>query len=238
MPETLHGRVALVTGGTGALGRAVVAAFADEGAIVHVPWLRAREVGGLKPYLEATDGRVHLHQADVTAPGPVTRLVEDVTAAEGRLDILANVVGGFAAGALVETDPITWQKMLALNATSAFLCTRAAVPHMQRRQWGRVINVAAGPALERGAADMSAYAASKAAVLNLTYSLSEELVRDGITVNAIVPSTIDTHANRAAMPKADVSTWLAPQEIARVMVFLASEDAAIVTGSAIALSRG
>jgi NAD(P)-dependent dehydrogenase (short-subunit alcohol dehydrogenase family) len=238
MPETLRGRVALVTGGTGALGRSVVAAFADEGAVVHVPWLRAREVGGLKPYLDATDGQVHLHQADVTDPATVARLVEDVTVAEGRLDILANVVGGFTAGTLVETDPITWQKMFTLNATSAFLCTRAVVPHMRRQQWGRIINIAAGPALDRGAGGMSAYAASKAAVLNLTYSLSKELVRDGITVNAIVPSVIDTHANRAAMPKADVSTWLEPQDIARVMVFLASEDAAIVTGSAIALSRG
>lgn len=238
MPETLRGRVALVTGGTGALGRSVVAAFADEGATVHLTWLRAREVTGLKPYLEATDGHVHLHQADVTDPATVARLVDDVTDAEGRLDILANVVGGFRAGALAETDPIIWQKMFTLNATSAFLCTRAAVPHMRRQQWGRVINIAAGPAVDRGADGMSAYAASKAAVLNLTYSLSKELVRDGITVNAIVPSVIDTHANRSAMPQADVSTWLEPQEIARVMVFLASDDAAIVTGSAIALSRG
>jgi NAD(P)-dependent dehydrogenase (short-subunit alcohol dehydrogenase family) len=236
--EALKGRVALVTGGTGALGRAVVAGFAAEGATVHVSWLLAREVEGLKTYLKAAPGRIHLHQADVTDATAVARLTDDVAALGGCLDILANVVGGFAAAPVTETDPAMWQRMLSLNATSAFLCARAAVPHMRKRRWGRIINVAAGPALERGGGGLAAYAASKAAVLNLTYSLSKELVRDGITVNAIVPSTIDTPANRVAMPDADMSTWLAPEAMAKVMTFLASEDAAIVTGSALVLSRG
>jgi len=155
-----------------------------------------------------------------------------------RLGILVNLVGGFAYASLDDTDPATWQKMLAMNATSAFLCCKYAVPHMRAGGFGRIVNVAAAPALGRGAASMSAYSASKSAVLNLTYSLSQELVRDGITVNAIVPSTIDTPANRAAMPQADRSTWLAPADLAGVITFLASEAAGIVTGTAVNLSLG
>jgi len=235
--ETLNGRVALVTGGTGALGRAVVARLLADGADVHGSWVTESEAAGLKAALGQAAARIHLHRADVTDPGSVDRLLADVAGPAGRLDILANIVGGFAFASLEETDPVMWQRMLALNATSAFLCCRAAAPLMRRRRWGRIVNVAAVPALERGAAGMSAYAASKAAVLNLTYSLAKELVSLGITVNAIVPSTIDTPANRKAMPEADTSTWLAPDEIAEVIAFLGSDGAAAVTGTAVNLSR-
>jgi NAD(P)-dependent dehydrogenase (short-subunit alcohol dehydrogenase family) len=128
--------------------------------------------------------------------------------------------------------------MMAMNATSAFLCCKYAAPFLKASGSGRIVNVAAQPALGRGASNMSAYSASKTAVLNLTYSLSQELVRDGITVNAIVPSTIDTPANRASMPDADRSTWLAPEAIAGVIAFLASDAAGIVTGTAVNLSLG
>jgi NAD(P)-dependent dehydrogenase (short-subunit alcohol dehydrogenase family) len=127
--------------------------------------------------------------------------------------------------------------MLALNATSTFLCAREAVKCMRPRG-GRIVTVAAVPAVTRGAANLSAYSAAKAAVLNLTQSLSKELVGDGITVNAIVPSTIDTPANRAAMPDADPSAWLEPAAIAEVVLWLAGESAGIVTGTAVMLSRG
>jgi NAD(P)-dependent dehydrogenase (short-subunit alcohol dehydrogenase family) len=233
-----NNRVALITGGTGALGRAVVKRFLDDGAEVHVSWVVAREADELRTYLEADAPRVRLHQADVTDPAAAERLMKDVAGSHGRIHVLANLVGGFAFASLDDTDPATWQKMLAMNATSAFLCCKYAVPHMRAGGWGRIVNVAAQPAVGRGAAMMSAYAASKSAVLNLTYSLSQELVKDGITVNAIVPSTIDTPANRAAMPQADRSVWLAPDDIAGVIAFLASEGVGIVTGTAINLSRG
>ena len=238
MTGMLVNRVALITGGTGALGRAVVKRFLDDGAQVHVSWVVAGEVDELKPALGADAGRVRLHQADVSDAPAVQRLMADVAGAGGRLHILANLVGGFAYASLDNTDPATWQKMLAMNATTAFLCCKYAVPYLRAAGFGRIVNVAAAPALGRGAASMSAYSASKSAVLNLTYSLSQELVRDGITVNAIVPSTIDTPANRASMPQADLSTWLAPADIARIVAFLASEAAGIVTGTALNLSRG
>jgi NAD(P)-dependent dehydrogenase (short-subunit alcohol dehydrogenase family) len=236
--ETLDGRVALVTGGTGALGRAVVARLAARGGSVHVSWVTEAEATGLKAALGQNAGRVHLHRADVTDPASVDQLIAAITASSSRLDILTNIVGGFAFASLEETDPALWQRMLALNATSAFLCCRAAAPLMRRHQWGRIVNVAAVPALDRGAVGMSAYSASKAAVLNLTYSLAKELAPHHITANAVVPSIIDTPANRKAMPEADPSTWLKPDDIAEIVAFLVSEPAGIVTGTAVNLSAG
>jgi NAD(P)-dependent dehydrogenase (short-subunit alcohol dehydrogenase family) len=228
----------VITGGTGALGRAVVRRFVDLGAQVHVSWVVGREVEELEAALGGDAGKVRLHEADVSEASAVRRLMADAAGARRQLHILANLVGGFAFASLDQTDPATWQKLLAMNATSTFLCCKYAVPFMRAAGFGRVVNVAALPALGRGASQMSAYSASKSAVLNLTYSLAQELVKDRITVNAIVPSTIDTPANRAAMPEADRSTWLAPQEIADVIAFLAGESAGVVTGSAVNLSRG
>ncbi len=228
----LAGRTALVTGGTGALGRAVVQRLHAEGASVHTTWLSEAE----RDDFVAAHGRsvpATLHHADVTDPQSVDALFHET----GTVDILANVVGGFALARLADTGVDLWRKMFTLNATSAFLCSRAAAAGMRGAHRGRIVNVAAQPALGRGAASMSAYAASKAAVLNLTYSLARELAPDGITVNAIVPSVIDTPANRAAMPDADRATWLVPEEIAGVIAFLASDDAAIVSGTAVNLSR-
>jgi NAD(P)-dependent dehydrogenase (short-subunit alcohol dehydrogenase family) len=239
MASSLKDRVALVTGGTGALGRVVVARLVASGARVHVTWRGDQERADFTNALGKDAAAVALHRVDLTAPAEVSRLFDGLASAPGQLDILACVAGGFAAGAIEQTTPAAWDRMLAINATSVFLCCRAAVPLLRAaRDGGRIITVAARPALERGATNMSAYAASKAAVLGLTYSLAKELERDRITANAIVPSIIDTPANRAAMPAADTSTWLAPQEIAEVVGFLAGTGAGCVTGSAISLSRG
>jgi len=235
---SLKDRVALVTGGTGALGRAVVKHLVNSGARVHVPWIMPEEVEQLYAFLGADATKVRLYQSDVTREDQVDALFANLDAQGGRLDILANIVGGFVYASLAETDAATWRKMLEMNATSAFLCCRAAVTLMQRNNWGRIVNVAAVPALGRGAASMSAYSASKAAVLNFTYSLSAELRPYGITANAIVPSIIDTPANRKSMPGADTKTWLNPAEIADVVGFLASDAAHIVTGSALNLTLG
>ena len=237
MPASFQDRVALVTGGSGALGRAVVNQLAAEGARIHVPWIVEEEVGQLQQYLGPHAAQVTLHRADVADEAAVGQLFREIDA-HGRLDILANICGGFAYASLEETELATWRRMLEMNATSAFLCCRAAAPLMKRGHWGRIINVAAQPALNRGAANMSAYSASKAAVLNLTYSLAEELRPAGITVNAIVPTIIDTPANRKAMPQADAAKWLAPEQIASVVLFLASDPAGIVNGTALNLSNG
>lgn len=235
MPSFLQDRVALVTGGTGALGRAVVKRLAAEGARVHVPWIVEAEVGELKSALGELVSRAALHPADVTDEKAVAGLFASVDKKEGRLDILANICGGFAYAALADTSLETWRRMLEMNATSTFLCCRAAAPLLKRSSGGRIVNVAAQPALNRGAASMSAYSAAKAAVLNLTYSLAEELRPAHITVNALVPTLIDTPANHKAMPKADASSWLPPEEIAGVVAWLAGDAARIVTGTAVNL---
>lgn len=250
-------RVVVVTGGTGGLGRWVVRRFAANGNRVHVP---ARSgPGGLDPSRALPDDRedaggadrpvagsetsdprerITLHDCDVTEPGAVESFFGDVVAVEGRVDVLVNGVGGFAMAPVLETDPEIWRKMMELNATSVFLCSRSAGISMREAGWGRIVNVASMPALERGSPGMAAYGAAKTALVHFTRSLSEELLEDGVTVNAVVPTVIDTPANRDAMPDASRESWLQPRQIADVVAFLASDAAEIVTGAAIPLSRG
>ncbi len=238
LTSDLADRIALVTGATGALGRAVVRRLLAGGARVHATWRRERERADFASSLGKDAAAVMLYEADLAVPAEVSRLFDALAADAGRLDVLACIAGGFTAGPIEETTPAAWDRMIAINATSVFLCCRAALPLLRNaRDRGRIVTVAARPALERGAANMSAYAASKAAVLTLTYALAKELVGEGITVNAIVPSILDTPANRAAMPAADTASWLPPEQVADVVAFLAGERAGLVTGSAINLAR-
>lgn len=242
MSEAGHGRVAVVTGGTGALGRWIAGELALGGYRVHVPRLRPEgdeEVRRLLADDLGVEGGapVWFSECDVTDADAVDAFFAEVEERRGRLDVLVNGVGGFTMAPLGETGPDTWRRMIDVNATSAFLCSRAAAPALRRGGGGRIVNVGSMPALERGAARMSAYAPAKAALLNLTYGLAEELRPDGITVNAVVPTVIDTPANRKAMPDADRSTWLHPREIARVVAFLVSDDGGVVNGAAIRLGK-
>ena len=228
--------VVLVTGGSGFLGQAVVKRFLAAGETVVVPWIVEEEVERLRKHVGDTDALITL-QASVTDPDGAAAAVHAAREA-GRLRTVALLVGGFAQGPVDGTDQGTWDRMVALNATSVFRVAREAFPVLRSNGGGRIVTVAAEPALERGASGMAAYAATKAAVVSLTQSLAREGAEHRITANAVAPRIIDTPANRAAMPDADTSTWLAPAEIAEVMAFLASPLAEAVTGNVLALSRG
>lgn len=235
--QSLEGRVAVVTGGTGTLGSALVECFLAAGMKVHVPWVSSPEAEALREQFgDADETRLSLYRTDITRPDEVEELFRAVDETEHRLDILANIVGAFTWASVAETEPELWDRMLALNATSAFLCSRAALPRMRSRRWGRILTVSALPAVHGGAAQMSAYSAAKAALLNFTQSLAKELAGTGITANAVVPAIVDTPTNRKALPDADTSVWLDPAAVAKVMAFLATEAAGIVTGSAIELA--
>lgn len=231
-----HG-VAVVTGGTGGLGQAVVLRLLAGGWRVAVPFAVEEEKGTLEQRVIESGfrDRATFGRADLSRPGEVAAFFASVEERFGGVQALVNGLGGFSMAPLSETAPEEWERLFALNASSAFLCSRSAIPLLQRGG-GTIVNVGAHPALGRGTAGMAAYGASKAALLHLTTALSLELLDSGITVNAIVPGTIDTPANRAAMPGSDRSGWLDPDDIARVVDFLLSPEARIVTGSFLTLS--
>jgi len=240
MAERLDAHTALITGGAGALGRHVVKRFLEAGASVHIPLVTGEGTAPLAELLGDAMSTVHLHHdADLTDPDAVSAVFSQVEGTSGRPpDILLNLAGGFSHGTIEDTDPSDWLKMFQINATTAFLCCRSAFPAMRAAGWGRIVNVSALPAHNEVRAGFSAYASAKAAVLQLSRTLAREGVGDGITVNTVLPSIIDTPGNRAAMPDADRSRWLPPERIAAVLHFLASEAGGIVNGAAIPLTLG
>ncbi len=216
--------VAIVTGVTGGLGPAV--AHALRGAGYHVAGIHRGKTGG---QLDS----VHLEQADVTHEGEVQAAVGRIMQRFGRIDALVNVAGGFAGGSPVhETDEATWDHMMNLNLKSAFLWCKAVLPHMLAADFGRIVNVSSRTAL-RVAAGLSAYSVSKAGIITLTETLAAELRGRNVTANVILPSVIDTPANRSAMPNADPSKWVRPEAIAALIVDLLSDRWGVVSGAAI-----
>jgi 3-oxoacyl-[acyl-carrier protein] reductase len=217
----MKGKVVLITGGAGALGQTVVPAFVSTGASVILGDLHPLQAPGVTAL-----------KADFTDQTQVRGLVDEVIRTSGRLDALINLVGGFATGRVVETDVSLWQRMLTMNLTSAFLVSQAVLPHMLKRGQGRIVHVAARAAIEPFAG-AAAYIVSKAGLIGLIRTLSTELEGSGVTVNAVLPSTIDTPANRKAMPAADPSKWTRPDSIAQALAFLASDAASQINGALI-----
>jgi NAD(P)-dependent dehydrogenase (short-subunit alcohol dehydrogenase family) len=223
----------LVAGGTGGLGRAVSLAFLEEGATVALTYQRANEFEALGRAANSAASRLEGFATDVTSQSSVSELVAAIMAKHGRLDAMVNAVGGYAAGAnLWETDPRVFEQMFALNFRSGFVLARAVAPAMVKQGHGAIVNVASKAAIDHAAAS-AAYASSKAAAVAMIDSLAADLKGTQVRANSILPSIIDTEANRKAMPSADFSKWPKPQEIARVILFLCSDDAKLVQGASI-----
>ncbi len=223
----MDGKVVVVTGASGALGKVVAETALARGARVagldHAPSRTA-----------ATANRIELGGVDLSDAAQATRAIDAVAAHFGRLDALINIAGGFAFEAVAEGDPGTWQHMYALNVLTALNASRAAIPHLAASAPARIVNIGAIGALQAGAG-MGAYAASKAGVHRLTEALAAEW-KGKFTVNAVLPSIIDTPANRASMPKADFAKWVTPQELTEVILFLVSDVASAVTGALLPVS--
>jgi NAD(P)-dependent dehydrogenase (short-subunit alcohol dehydrogenase family) len=218
----MDGKVIVVTGALGALGKVVAEVALARGA-------RVAGVDHAPSQIAAAPNRIELGGIDLSDAAQTGKAIGAVVAQFGRLDALINIAGGFAFEAVAEGDPKTWQRMYALNVLTALNASQAAIPHLAASGAGRIVNVGAMGALQAGAG-MGPYAASKAGVHRLTEALAAEW-KGRITVNAVLPSTIDTPANRASMPKADFAKWVTPKELADVILFLASDAASAVTGA-------
>jgi NAD(P)-dependent dehydrogenase (short-subunit alcohol dehydrogenase family) len=233
MTAKFDGKAVLVAGGTGGLGRAVTLAFLEEGAKTAVTYRAPGEFDTLKSAAGTSGSRLEGHAVDVTDEAAVRQLIEKIVAKHRRLDALVNTVGGYAGGTkLWELETKVFDQMLALNLRSGYALARAAARAMLKEGHGAIVNLASKAAVDH-AAGAAAYAASKAAAVALLDSLAADLKGSGVRVNTILPSIIDTEANRKAMPKADFAKWPKPEEIARVILFLCSDDARVIHGAAI-----
>ena len=223
----MDGKVVVVTGALGALGKVVAEQALARGA-------RVAGIDHASSQAQAMPNRIEIGSVDLSDAAQAKKAIDAVAARFGRCDVLINIAGGFAFETVADGDTKTWQRMFALNVLTALNASRSAIPHLTAHGAGRIVNVGAMGALQ-AAAGMSAYAASKAGVHRLTEALAAEL-KGKVTVNAVLPSTIDTVANRAGMPKADFSKWVTPKELANVILFLASDAASAVTGALLPVS--
>lgn len=227
------GKVVVVAGGTGGLGHAVSRAFLEEDAKVVVTYRKEEEFAALKQAAGAKAAALEGFVVDVTDEAATSELIGGVLSRHGTVDVLVNTVGGYAGGVtLWELDTKVFDAMLSQNLRSGYTLTRAVIPAMLKQNHGAIVNVAAKAAFDHGAG-ASAYAASKAAAVAMMDSLAADVKGTGVRVNSILPSIIDTAANRKAMPSADSSTWPKPEEIAEVILFLCSDKAAVVHGAAL-----
>lgn len=223
-------RIVLVTGGTGALGRAITKAFIASSATVISSYIVDREVDQLEAQIKSV---VHLIRADIGKEEEAKKLVSSILDKYGQIHILVNVVGGYIGGkSVAELDEKEWDLMMNMNLKSAFLISKNVIPQMIASKNGKIVHVSSRTGLKSTGYD-SAYAASKSGLIRLVESLSEEVKELNINVNCIMPSTIDTEANRIAMPNADHSKWVKPLDLANIVLFLCSEEGKAITGAAV-----
>ncbi|RAK51348.1 SDR family NAD(P)-dependent oxidoreductase [Phenylobacterium deserti] len=222
----MAGRIVAVTGASGALGSVVARAAVERG------WRVALIDHGREPPPGFTDSEdvLVVRGVDLTDAEQAMMAVQAVVSRFGGLDAVLNIAGGFRWEAIDGGSSDTWDRLYRLNVLTALHASRAAIPHLKASGSGRIVNVGANGAV-KAAHGMGAYAASKAGVHRLTEALAEELKADGVTVNAVLPSIIDTPANRGDMPDADFGAWVRPEDLAAVILFLASEEARAVTGA-------
>jgi len=233
MNINFSGKTVLVAGGTGGLGTAVSLAFLEEGARVVVTYRKEEEYAALKKTAGRKAAALEGSVVDVTDERATAEIVGGIVARQGALDVLVNTVGGYVGGvALWDLETKVFDAMLSLNLRSGYALARAVLPAMLKQRHGSIVNVAAKAAFDHGAG-AAAYAASKAAAVAMMDSLAADVKGTGVRVNSILPSIIDTAVNRKAMPNADYSSWPKPEEITQVILFLCSDNAAVVHGAAV-----
>lgn len=232
----LRGRTALVTGGTGTLGSVVVEKFFEAGANLALPVHSERHISSITKRL--VGARLHVAVADLSIERDVDAFVAEVKGKFGRIDYLVNIAGGYAGGSLLEDVSFDeWKNMMSMNLRSAFLMCRSVLRPMREQKFGRVLNIAAMAALSSGARK-GPYAISKRGIITLTEVIADEVRGSGITANAIAPSIIVTEANKQSMPGADFTKWVTPEEIARLIMYLCSDDAKSISGNTIKIYGG
>ena len=228
-------RIVLVTGGSGALGQAITRRFLDAGDTVCVPWIVDKERERLEKSVGGeTRARLLLERCDVGDDAAMERLVGGVVQRHRKLDVLVSAVGGFAMGDLVQTDRALWDQMLALNLTTQYVAAHAVLPHMLAAGSGRIVAVASR-AVVPPSGGFIGYTVAKAAVIAFIQALAAETKGRGITANAVLPSTMDTPANRAAMPDVDPKTWVPVESVADAIAYLAAASSGHVNGTLLAI---
>jgi NAD(P)-dependent dehydrogenase (short-subunit alcohol dehydrogenase family) len=226
----LRDRVVLISGATGGLGSAVAREFAQTEARLALTSTSGEALQELADQLGLPDDRVLTATVDATDPGSVEQLVAGVVDTFGGLHVLLNTIGGWGGGKTVSDTPVEqWEWMLALNLRSAFLISRAVLPHMLRAGWGRIIHTASKTAVAPRPKE-AGYAVAKAGVITLTEVIAAEVKGTGVTANVVLPSIIDTPANRRMMSSTDPTRWVPPRHVAAAMRFLCSDAAASVNG--------